>query len=44
MAIYDIVGPIVYTVVLITLGLLRPGCNRVTQSVREMAEAGSPNA
>jgi len=44
LAICGIVGPVLYTIVLVTLGLLRPGYNHVTQSMSELGELGGPNA
>lgn len=44
LAICGIIGPILYTIVVITLGLLRPSYNHVTQLISELGEAGSPNA
>lgn len=44
LAFCGIIGPIFYTIVLITLGLLRPGYSHVTQSMSELGEVGGPNA
>ena len=44
LAICGIIGPILYTIVVITLGLLRPGYNHVTQFMSELGEVGAPNA
>lgn len=44
LAFCGIIGPIFYTIVLITLGLLRPGYSHITQSMSELGEVGGPNA
>jgi len=44
LAICGALGPILYTVTLFALGLLRPGYNHVAQSMSELGEVGSPNA
>ncbi len=44
LAICGIVGPIAYTIVLIAIGLLRPGYNHLKQSMSELGEVGGPNA
>ncbi|MFX0196338.1 MAG: DUF998 domain-containing protein [Candidatus Hodarchaeota archaeon] len=44
LAFCGIIGPIFYTIVLIILGLLRPGYSHVTQSMSELGEVGGPNA
>ena len=44
LAICGITGPILYTIVVIVLGLLRPGYDHVTQSMSELGEVGSSNA
>lgn len=44
LAICGIVGPILYTIVLIIIGLLRPGYNHLTQPMSELGEVGGPNA
>lgn len=44
LAICGIIGPILYTSVLIIVGLLRPGYNHVTQYMSELDEVGGPNA
>ena len=44
LAICGIIGPILYTIVVIVLGLLRPGYSHVAQSMSELGEVGAPNA
>ncbi|MCP8308657.1 MAG: DUF998 domain-containing protein [archaeon] len=44
LAICGIIGPILYTIVVITLGFLRPGYNHVMQFMSELGEVGSQNA
>ncbi|NYT00478.1 MAG: DUF998 domain-containing protein [Methanocellales archaeon] len=44
LAICGIVGPIVYTSIMIAIGLLRPGYNHLTQPMSELGEVGGPNA
>ncbi|MDD2777281.1 MAG: DUF998 domain-containing protein [Methanocellales archaeon] len=44
LAICGIVGPILYTIVLIAIGLLRPGYNHLKQFMSELGEVGGPNA
>lgn len=44
LAICGIVGPIVYTIVMIAIGLLQPGYNHLTQFMSELGEVGGPNA
>lgn len=44
LAICGIVGPILYTIVLIIVGFLRPGYNHITQVMSELGEVGGPNA
>lgn len=44
LAICGIVGPILYTIVVVTVGLLRPGYNHLTQFMSELGEVGGPNA
>ena len=44
LAICGIVGPILYTIVVFTIGLLRPGYNYLTQHISELGEVGGPNA
>ena len=44
LAICGIIGPILYSIMLITLGLFRPGYNHVTQIMSELGEVGAPNA
>lgn len=39
-----IVGPVLYTIVLATLGLLQPDYSHITQSMSELGEVGAPNA
>lgn len=43
LAFCGIIGPIFYTIVLITLGLLRPGYSHIIQSMSELEEVGGPN-
>lgn len=43
-AICGIVGPILFTVVVVTVGLLHPGYNHVTQYISELGASGTPNA
>lgn len=44
LAVCGIIGPIIYTTVLFTLGLLQPSYNHVTQYMSELGEVGAPNA
>lgn len=44
LAVCGISGPVIYAVVVIILGLLRPGYNRVIQVMSELGEVGAPNA
>lgn len=44
LAICGIIGPIFYTIVVITLGLLQPSYNHFTQSMSELGAVGAPNA
>jgi hypothetical membrane protein len=44
LAICGIIGPILFAIVVIILGLLRPGYDHITQSISELGEAGGPNA
>ncbi len=44
LAICGIVGPILYTIVMIAIGLLRPGYNHLMQPMSELGEVGGPNA
>jgi len=44
LAICGITGPILYTIVVIVLGLLRPDYDHVMQSMSELGEVGSSNA
>ena len=44
LAICGIIGPILFTIVVIILGLLRPGYDRIAQSISELGEVGGPNA
>ncbi len=44
LAVCGIVGPILFTVVVIVLGLVRIGYSHVTQLMSELGEAGAPNA
>ncbi len=44
LSICGIIAPILYTIVVITLGLLRPGYNHVTQFMSELGETGGSNA
>lgn len=44
LAICGIIGPVLYTIVVITLGLLRLEYNHVTQSMSELGEFGASNA
>jgi len=44
LAICGVIGPVIYAIVVLTLGLLRPGYNPVTQSMSEFGEVGAPNA
>lgn len=44
LAFCGIIGPIIYAIVLIILGLLRPGYSHITQSMSELGEVGGPNA
>jgi hypothetical membrane protein len=39
-----IIGPILFTGVVIILGLLRPGYSHVSQAISELGENGAPNA
>ena len=43
-AICGAIGPILFTIVVITLGLLHPGYNHVTQYISELGASGAPNA
>ncbi|MDD2666254.1 MAG: DUF998 domain-containing protein [Methanocellales archaeon] len=44
LAICGIVGPILYTIILMVIGLLRPGYNHLRQPMSELGEVGGPNA
>jgi len=44
LAICGIIGPILYTIVVFTLGVLRPGYCHRAQFLSELGEAGAPNA
>ena len=44
LAVCGIIGPVLFTIVLVTLGLLRPGYSHITQSMSELGEVGAPNA
>jgi len=44
LAVCGILGPILYTIVLIIVGLLRPSYNHVTQYMSELGEVGGPHA
>ena len=44
LAVCGIVGPILYTIVMIAIGLLRPGYNHLTQFMSELGEVGGTNA
>lgn len=39
-----VIGPILFTSIVIILGLLRPGYNHVSQTMSELGEVGAPNA
>ena len=44
LAVCGIVGPVLFALVLVSLGLLRPGYNHLTQLASELGELGAPNA
>lgn len=44
LAICGIIGPILYTIVMVVVGLLRPGYNHFTQYMSELGEVGGLNA
>lgn len=44
MAICGFIGPIIYSIVVIIIGYLRPDYNHVTQHMSVLGEAGGPNA
>ena len=44
LAFCGIIGPILYTIVVFTLGFLRPGYDHIAQSMSELGEVGDPNA
>lgn len=44
LAICGIIGPALYTLVMIIIGLLRPGYNPITQHMSELGEVGGSNA
>jgi len=44
LAICGIVGPILYAIVVITVGFLRPNYNPITQPMSELGEVGGPNS
>lgn len=44
LAICGIIGPILYTIVLVTLGFLQPGYNHITQTMSELGAVDAPYA
>jgi len=44
LALCGIIGPILYSIMVITLGLFRPNYNHITQIMSELGEVGAPNA
>lgn len=44
LAVCGIIGPILYAMIVLIIGFLRPGYNHVTQYMSELGEVGSPNA
>jgi hypothetical membrane protein len=44
LAVCGIIGPIIYTIVVIILATLRPGYSHITQMMSELGAAGAPNA
>lgn len=43
-AVCGIIAPVMFTTVLVTLGLLRPGYSHISQAGSELGEVGAPNA
>ena len=44
LAVCGIIGPILFTIVLITLGFLQPGYNHITQYMSELGAVNAPYA
>jgi len=44
LAICGVLGPILYTIVLVTVGFLHPGYNHARQLISELGAVGAPNA
>lgn len=44
LAICGIIGPALYTIVMIVIGFIRSGYNPITQHMSELGEVGGPNA
>lgn len=44
LAICGVIVPILFTIIVIILGLLRPGYSHVSQAISELGEVGAPNA